>query len=105
MTVMQTYRAHRVVKADRGGSSWPVLIETDAGVFYTKLRGAGQAPASLVSEIIVGKLADALELSVPARVLIDIPPAVRTENRDDELVQLLHRSIGLNLGFHLLSNA
>jgi HipA-like protein len=102
---MQTYRAHRVVRADRGGSSWPVLVETDAGEFYTKLRGAGQAPASLVSEIIVGELADALELSVPARVLIDIPPAVRTENRDDELVRLLHWSIGRNLGFQLLSNA
>jgi hypothetical protein len=102
---MQTYRAHRVVKADRGGSSWPVLIETDAGVFYTKLRGAGQAPASLVSEIIVGELADALELPVPARVLIDIPPAVRTDDRDAELARLLHWSIGRNLGFQLLSNA
>jgi hypothetical protein len=82
-----------------------VLIETDAGVFYTKLRGAGQAPASLVSEIIVGELADALELPVPARVLIDLPPAVRTDDRDDELVGLLHRSIGRNLGFQVLSNA
>jgi hypothetical protein len=105
MTVMQTYRAHRVVRADRGGSSWPVLIETDAGVFYTKLRGAGQAPASLVSEIIVGELADALELPVPARVLIDIPPAVPTDDRDAELARLLHWSIGRNLGFQLLSNA
>jgi hypothetical protein len=81
------------------------LIETDAGVFYTKLRGAGQAPASLVSEIIVAELADALELPVPARVLIDIPPAVRTDDRDDELAQLLHWSIGRNLGFQLLVNA
>jgi HipA-like kinase len=102
---MQTYRAHRVVRADRGGSSWPVLIETDAGAFYTKLRGAGQAPASLVSEIIVGELAEALELPVPARVMIDIPRAVPTDDRDDELARLLHWSIGRNLGFQLLSNA
>ena len=70
---METYRALRVLRADRGGSSWPVLIDTDGGVFHTKLRGAAQAPASLVAELIVGALADALGLSVPARVLIDIP--------------------------------
>ncbi len=44
-----------------------MLIDTDAGVFHTKLRGAAQAPASLVAEIVVGALADALGLSVPAR--------------------------------------
>ena len=40
-------------------------------MFYTKLRGAAQAP-KLVAEIVVGALADALGLSVPARVLIEI---------------------------------
>jgi len=53
---MQTYRARRVVRADRGGSSWPVLIDTESGVFYTKLRGAAQAPLTLVAEIVVGAL-------------------------------------------------
>ena len=48
---MQTYRALRVLRADRGGSSWPVLIDTEAGVFYTKLRGAAQAPATLNTEL------------------------------------------------------
>ena len=69
---MQVYAARRVLRSDRAGSSWPVLVETDAGIFYTKLRGAAQAPASLVAEIVVGGLADALELPVPARVLIEI---------------------------------
>ena len=100
---METYRALRVVRADRGGSSWPVLIETDAGVFHTKLRGAGQAPASLVAEIIVGALADALGLSVPARVLIDIPSDVPVDDRHQELGDLLHRSVGRNLGFQCMS--
>jgi hypothetical protein len=101
---MQTYRAGRVVSADRGGSSWPVLIETEAGMFYTKLRGAAQAPASLVSEVVVGALADALGLRVPARALIDIPSDVRVDDRHEELVQLLGWSTGYNLGFQLLSN-
>jgi len=102
---MQTYRARRVLRADRGGSSWPVLIETGDGVFYTKLRGAAQAPATLVAEIVVGELADALSLSVPARVLIDVPPDVHSDDRHDELAQLLRFSVGLNLGFECLPDA
>jgi HipA-like protein len=102
---MQVYRARRVLKADRGGSSWPVLIDTEAGVFCTKLRDAAQAPATLVAEIIVGCLADALSLSVPARALIDIPADLPSDDPHEELAQLLRFSIGLNLGFAYLPAA
>jgi HipA-like protein len=81
-----------------------VLVETDAGVFYTKLRGAAQAPKSLVAEIIVGALADALGLSVPPRVLIDMPHDIPIDDPHQELAQLLRQSAGRNLGFHLLTN-
>jgi hypothetical protein len=101
---METLRARRVLRADRDGSSWPVLIDTDAGVFYTKLRGAAQAPSSLVAEIVVGALADALGLAVPARVLIDIPLNVPVDDPHQELAQLIRFSVGRNLGFQLLSN-
>src|SRR4029453_1210628 len=101
---METYRALRVLRADRGGSSWRVLIDTDAGVFHTKLRGAAQAPASLAAEIIVGGLADALGLSVPARVLIDIPSDVPVDDPHQELGELLYRSVGRNLGFQYMSD-
>lgn len=99
---MHIYRARRILHADRRGSSWPVLAETDAGIFYTKLRGAAQAPASLLAELVVGALADALGLNVPARVLIEIPPGLEPEDRRDELVDLVHASVGINLGFQLL---
>ena len=102
---METYRALLVLRADRGGSSWPVLIDTDAGVFHTKLRGAAQALASLVAEIIVGALADALGLSVPARVLIDIPSDVPVDDPHQELGELLHRSVGRNLGVQYVGRA
>jgi hypothetical protein len=81
-----------------------VLIDTDAGVFHTKLRGAAQAPASLVAEIVVGALADALGLSVPARVLIEIPSDVPVDDPHQELGDLLHRSVGRNLGFQYMSD-
>lgn len=102
---METYRARRVLRADRGGSSWPVLIDTDAGVFHTKLRGGAQAPASLVAEVIVGALADVLGLSVPARVLIDIPPDVPVDDPHQELGDLLRRSVGQNLGFQFIPDS
>ena len=102
---MQMYRARRVLRADRRGSSWPVVVETDAGVFHTKLRGTAQGPASLVAEIVVGAVADALGLSVPTRVLIDIPPGIPVDDPHQELAQLVRSSIGRNLGFQLLLDA
>lgn len=78
------------------------MVDTVAGRFFTKLRGAAQAPKSLVAEIIVGALADAIGLSVPARVLIDVPVSVDTDDRRDDLAQLLEQSAGLNLGFQHL---
>lgn len=99
---MEICRARRVLRAEGTGSSWPVLIETDAGVYYTKLRGAAQAPASLVAEIVVGGLADALELPVPSRVLVEIPSDIGIDDPHQELRQLVRASAGVNLGFHLL---
>jgi hypothetical protein len=81
------------------------LIDTEGGVFYTKLRGAAQAPASLVAEIVVGELADRLSLSVPARVLIDVPAHLQSDDPHQELAQLLRFSVGLNLGFEYLPDA
>jgi hypothetical protein len=99
---MESYRARRVLRADRRGSSWPAVVETDAGLFYTKLRGAAQAPASLVAEIIVGSLADTLGLSVPARAWIDFGGDLRVDDSHEELVQLIRLSRGRNLGFRYL---
>jgi hypothetical protein len=81
------------------------LIDTEGGVFYTKLRGAAQAPASLVAEIVVGELADRLSLSVPGRVLIDVPADLQSDDPHQELAQLLRFSVGLNLGFEYLPDA
>lgn len=99
---MQTYRARRVLRTEPAGSSWPVLVETDAGVFYAKLRGAAQAPTSLIAETVVGGLADALGLAVPARVLIDIRSDVSIDDPHQELRRLVRASVGLNLGFQAL---
>jgi len=97
--------ARRVLSADRRGSSWPVLVETDAGLRFTKLRGAGQGTAPLVAEIVVAYLAEAIGLRVPERSLVRIPAAIPSLDRDGELAALLAASEGINLGFAYLENS
>lgn len=102
---LQTVEATRVLRAFRSGSSWPVLVETNAGSFVTKLIAAAQGPAALVAEIIVAALAEALDLPVPERVLVWFPEEIESDDRNDELAPLLAASAGLNLGFRHLPGA
>jgi hypothetical protein len=97
--------ARRVLSADRRGSSWPVLVETDDGIRFTKLRGAAQGTGALVAEMIVASLADALGLSTPARSLVRLEPGIESDDRNGELRHLLDASAGINLGFMYLDGA
>ncbi len=80
-------------------------METPAGEFVVKLRGAAQGVLPLVSEVLVGEIATRLGLSVPERALVSFEPALPSEDRNDELADLLARSTGENLGFRLLPGA
>src|SRR5436190_13449887 len=102
---MQIVDARRVLSADRRGSSWPVLVETDDGVRFTKLRGAAQGTGALVAEVIVAELAETLGLNVPARSLVRLPVDVESVDKNDELADLLRSSAGVNLGFAYLDGA
>src|SRR5512132_1381195 len=88
--------ARRVLSADRRGSSWPVLVETDDGLRFTKLRGAGQGTGALVAEVVVAELAEALGLQVPMRSLVRIDRDIESLDRDGELRALLDASEGVN---------
>ncbi len=88
-----------------GASSSPVVAETPGGDFVLKLRGAGDGARALVAEIIVAGLAERLGLPVPERALVELSPEFRSDDRNDELADLLTRSIGLNVGFRFLERA
>lgn len=98
-------RARRVLSAMRKSSSSPVIVETEAGTYFVKLRGAGQGTAALVAEIIVAELAERVGFLVPKRVLVHFDAHVPSLDPDGELRTLLDRSHGLNLGFELLTGA
>jgi hypothetical protein len=106
---MRTLHARRVLGADKRGSSWPVLVETEeegeTALQFTKLRGAAQGTGALVAEVIVAELAESLGLLVPARALVQFAEAVASVDENDELADLLRASAGLNLGFAYLSDA
>ena len=102
---MQIVEARRILRADRRGSSLPVIVETDDGIRFTKLRGAAQGTAPLVAEIIVAELAGALGLLVPARSLVRLDSQVESLDRNDELADVLRASVGINLGFAYLEDA
>ena len=102
---MQILDARRVLAADKRGSSWPVLVETDDGLRFTKLRGAAQGTGALVAEAIVAALAESLGLRVPARALVRFGSDVESVDKNDELADLLWASAGINLGFAYLEGA
>ena len=102
---IRTYRAERILSAIRRGSSWPIVAETAAGTFLVKLRGAAQGVPPLIAEIMVAELAAALGLPVPERVLIELDDSVPSNDRNDELADLLRASRGINLGLRLLPGA
>jgi hypothetical protein len=103
---LHRFTSHHVLgRLQRGGSSSPVIVETPGGSFVAKLRGAGGGVPALISEIIVAELAERVGLPVPERALVELESDFQSDDRNDELFDLLSRSIGQNLGFRLLEGA
>lgn len=105
METLPKHRAERILSVNRTGGSAPVVVESAAGHFLVKLRGAAQGLPPLIAEIIVAELAGALGLPVPERALITLDALVPSDDKNDELADLLARSHGSNLGFRLLPGA
>jgi len=106
MTALRTVTAVRYVTPLREGGSLPAIIEADDSQLYvTKFRGAGQGPAVLVAEVIVGELGRSLGLPVPELVVVDLGEALARAEPDPEIQALLTGSVGANLGLSYLAGA
>ncbi len=105
MSLAHFTASHVLRRIQRGASSSPVVVETSGGTFVAKLRGAGHGSLALVAELIVGALAERLGLPVPERALLELSPDFRSDDHNDELADLLARSVGSNVGFRLLEGA
>ncbi|OZC02196.1 HipA family kinase [Rubricoccus marinus] len=100
-----THRALRYVTPLREGGSLPALVETDAGLYVTKFRGAGQGARALLAELIVGGIARALDLPFPDLALVDAPEAFGHAEPDPEIQDILKGSVGLNVGLGYVEGA
>jgi hypothetical protein len=104
--VLPSVAATRYVTPLREGGSLPGLMEADdLGTYVVKFVGAGQGRKALVAEIIVGSLAIALGLPVPALVTVDLDPVLAANEPDEEVQDLLRASPGRNLGVDFLPGA
>jgi len=99
---MRRVRARQVLSAFRQGSSWPVIVDTGTERIFSKLHATAHGSAPLVAEIVVGELADVLSVPTPARCLVEIEAGIVSADPHEELLDLLARSAGLNLGFQVL---
>ena len=102
---LASHSATRYLQPLREGGSLPAVVDTEAGMFVTKFRGAGQGVKALVAELLAALLARALDLPVPETVLIDVSPIFGRTERDPEIQELLRRSHGTNLGMRYLDGA
>jgi hypothetical protein len=102
---LPVHTATRYVQPLREGGSLPAIVDTDAGLFVVKFRGAGQGPKALIAELIVGLFARRLGLPVPEPALIDIGSAFGRAEPDPEIQEILSRSHGINVGARYLDGA
>ena len=105
-THVRSVAGTRYVTALREGGSLPGIVEADDdGLYVVKFRGAGQGLKTLVAELICGEIGRSLGLHVPELVTIDIPAAFAPGEPDDEIRDLLAKSVGGNLGIDFLPGA
>jgi hypothetical protein len=81
------------------------VVATAEGPYFVKLRGAAQGTSALVAEVVVAALADHIGLPVPERRIIALAADTPSQDRNDELADLLRASAGENLGFRFLPEA
>lgn len=98
--------AENILRAFRGGSSLPVLVETTRGTrCVVKWKGAGDGPLASAADWIGLHLAQLAGIPVPTPHLIRITPALASAQQDPEINDLVERSLGINLAVEFLNGA
>lgn len=102
---MQTVEGLRYVVPLREGGSLPAVVDSDAGTFVVKFRGAGQGVKALVAEALAAGLARALGLTVPNPAIVALGEGFGESEPDPEIQDILRGSVGLNFGLAYLAGA
>ena len=95
--------ASRYVTPLREGGSLPAIIEAnDEGLYVLKFRGAGQGSKALIAELLAGEIARIAGLPVPEIVFVDLPADLARTEPDQEISDLIGKSVGLNIALDYL---
>ncbi len=106
MLDLRTVTVMRYILPLREGGSLPALAEADDDFKYVlKFRGAGHGVKMLISELLGGKITEALGLQIPELVFVNLDVDFGRTEADEEIQDLLKFSEGLNLGLHYLSGS
>ena len=106
MLDLRTVTVQRYILPLREGGSLPALAEADDNFKYVlKFRGAGHGVKMLISELLGGKITEALGLPIPELVFANLDVDFGRTEADEEIQDLLKFSEGLNLGLHYLSES
>ncbi len=98
--------ATRYVTPLKEGGSLPGIVEADDdGTYVLKFRGAGQGLKVLVAEVLVAGLARLIDVPVPDLAVISLDARIAKYEADEEVQDLLTKSIGSNLGVDFLPGA
>lgn len=102
---LPVHAAQRYVTPLREGGSLPAVVETPAGLYAVKFRGAGQGARALVAEVVVGRIAQRLGLPLPDLALVELAEGFGRAEPDPEIQDILRGSRGLNVGLGFVPGA
>lgn len=106
LTELRHGNVTRYITPLREGGSLPAVVEVNDGFMYVlKFKGAGQGAKALIADLVGAEIARASKLKVPELILADLDEAFGRTEPDEEIQDLLKKSIGTNLGVHFLSGA
>ncbi|HVJ17889.1 MAG TPA: HipA family kinase [Polyangiaceae bacterium] len=105
MSVLRRFSVNRVLGVLQGGSSRPLLVESDAGRFVLKLVGGPEGPRALAAEWIGTSIAALAGLPTLELVALELDPALAVAFIDSELREFTERGAGLCLGVRELRGA
>lgn len=91
-------RVTKYLREFRSGSSLPILVEASNNKQYVcKLKGAGDGTLALMAEYLAMRLAYCYGVPTLQPVIIQLDNCTIPEQVDPEVIELMQRSIGLNL--------
>lgn len=102
----KTVTALRVIEGFRGGSSLPVLVDTEEGErVVIKWKCTAEGPSAIATDWMCLQIARRSGIDVPDPVMILVTPSLARRGMDPDITDLIDRSVGLNLGLAYLPDS